>query len=339
MKIKLLPIFLLLFSGLSAASCGDTAAIMPDSTEYFTNPVVEAGADPWVIQHEGYYYYCFSDNGKIYVSKSQKLQDIGKVTPLAVWTPEAGKEYSKELWAPELHFLDGKWYIYVAADDGDNYHHHIYVLEGTSPQSAFILKGRLKAAATDKWAIDGTVLEMEGSLYFIWSGWEGDENLAQNLYIAPMSSPWIISGERVLISKPELPWELHGTPLINEGPEVLKHKGRIFIIYSASGSWTDDYCLGELDYDGGGIMEKESWHKKTSPVFTGTENVFGPGHASFTKSPDGKEDWIVYHAAKKKGSGWDRNVRIQKFSWNEDGTPNFGSPIAEGVKIPVPSGK
>jgi GH43 family beta-xylosidase len=86
-------------------------------------------------------------------------------------------------------------------------------------------------------------------------------------------------------------------------------------------------------------MGKESWVKKPAPVFKGTEYVYGPGHASFTKSPDGKEDWIVYHAAKKKGSGWDRNVRTQKFSWNDDGSPDFGSPIAGGVKIPVPSDK
>lgn len=341
MKIKLLPLFLLLSALFSAVSCAETPSGLPDTTAYFTNPVVEDGADPWVIQHNGYYYYCFSDNGRIYISRSGHLQDIGNAVPAPVWTPEEGKEYSKELWAPELHNINGKWYIYVAADNGDNYNHRIYVLEGSSqdPQSAFSLKARLRAP-TDKWAIDGTVLTMDdGSLYFIWSGWQGDENVAQNIYIAPMSNPWTITGERVLISRPELPWELHGRPLINEGPEILRHNGRIFIIYSASGSWTDDYCLGELDYGGGGVMKKESWHKKTSPVFKSTENVFGPGHASFTKSPDGKEDWIVYHAAKKKGSGWDRNVRIQKFSWNNDGSPDFGSPVAEGVKIPVPSDK
>lgn len=339
MKTKLILIFLLL-SAFSAVSCAETPADPPDSTEYFTNPIAEEGADPWVIFHEGYYYYCFSAEGSIYVSKSQKLQYIGKAAPAAVWTPETGKEYSKELWAPELHYLRGKWYIYVAADDGDNYNHHLYALEGSSqdPQSAFSLKARLKAP-TDKWAIDGTVLDMDGELYFIWSGWQGDVNVAQNIYIAPMGNPWTITGERVLISKPEFPWEMHGNPLINEGPEILKHNGRIFIIYSASGSWTDDYCLGELDYSGGGVMKKESWNKKTSPVFKSTLNVFGPGHASFTKSPNGKEDWIVYHAAKKKGSGWDRNVRIQKFKWDLDDSPYFGFPIAPGVKIPFPSDK
>lgn len=340
MKIKLIPIFLLL-SAFSASSCAESPIGLPDSISYFTNPIVEDGADPWVIQHEGYYYYSFSDNGKLYVAKSQKLQDIGKAAPRAVWTPEAGKEYSNELWAPELHYLDGKWYIYVAADNGDNNNHRLYVLEGSSqdPQAAFSLKARLKAS-TDKWAIDGTVLKTDdGKLYFIWSGWQGDVNVAQNIYIAPMSNPWTISGERILISRPELDWELHGDPLINEGPEILKHNGRIFIIYSASGSWTDYYCLGELDYTGGDLMKKESWHKKSTPVFKSTNNVFGPGHASFTKSPGATEDWIVYHAAKKKGSGWDRNVRIQKFSWNEDGSPDFGLPISEGVKIPVPSDK
>jgi GH43 family beta-xylosidase len=313
----------------------------PSSTNTFTNPVVANGADPWVVQWQGQYYFCQSRRGGVWIAQTPRLTDLGTTNRVCVWRPPPDKPYSRELWAPELHYLRGRWYIYLAADDGDNANHRMYVLEGTTqnPQDPFVFRGQL-TATPDRWAIDGTVLEMpDGRLYFLWSGWEGTNNVAQNLYLAPMSDPLTISGARVCLSRPEHDWEQHGRPLVNEGPEVLWHDGTLLVIYSASGSWGDDYCLGQLRWTGGDVMNPEAWQKKTVPVFAPTTAVHGPGHASFVKSRDGKEDWIVYHAAKRSGSGWDRNVRIQKFTWNADGSPNFGIPTPVGVPVTLPGGE
>lgn len=303
------------------------------SSRALINPIVESGADPWVIFWEGGYYYCRADKDGISISRSLRLQDVGAAPMVKVWTPPQGAAYSKGIWAPELHRLDSRWYIYFAADDGNNVNHRMYVLEGESqnPQGAYKFRGKI-AAATDRWAIDGTVLVCDdGSKYFIWSGWEGFENIRQNLYIAMMDSPWSICGDRLCISTPEYEWEKVGSPEVNEGPQVLKNEGQLYLIYSASGSWTDDYCLGQLTYIGGSVMKKESWVKKSTPVFSKTESVFGPGHACFVKSPDGAEDWIVYHAAKHKGAGWNRSVRAQRFIWGADGSPDFGTPVPADV--------
>jgi GH43 family beta-xylosidase len=312
-----------------------TRAVLAND-EAFVNPIVDSGADPWVIPWRNDYYYCRTgDNGSIQVAKAHRLEDIGRAPRIEVWTPPPDGAYSKNVWAPELHRLGKRWYIYFAADDGDNRNHRMYVLESNTsdPQGSFIFKGKI-AALTDRWAIDGTVLTLDdGSIYFIWSGWEGFENTRQNIYIAPMESPWHIGGERVCISTPEYDWEKVSAPDVNEAPEVLKKDGRIFIIYSASGSWTDDYSLGQLTYVGGDVLSKESWLKKKTPVFSKTADVFGPGHACFVKSRDGLGDWLVYHAAKHSGAGWDRNVRAQRFTWNADGSPNFGSPVPNGVLV------
>ncbi|MBU3189677.1 family 43 glycosylhydrolase [Clostridium bowmanii] len=142
-------------------------------------------------------------------------------------------------------------------------------------------------------ADDGTVLKVDkDSLYFVWSGWEGDKNGKQNLYIAAMSNPFTISGERVLMSTPEYDWEKMGMP-INEGPQVLVKEKNIMIVYSASGSWAENYCLGLLVNNSKDILNSKSWIKKSQPVFKGTvENKsFGVGHGSFVKSPSGKDDW------------------------------------------------
>ncbi|MGO4547101.1 family 43 glycosylhydrolase [Paenibacillus sp. 2TAB23] len=323
-----------------------TAIVTVTAGTTFTNPIVPVSsgagsADPSIVFKDGYYYYVKSLNDtSLVVAKAKRLEDIGSAPRVTVYTPPAGTMYSKELWAPELQYINGKWYIYFAADDGNNANHRMYVLEGNSqdPQGSYTFKGKI-TDSTNKWAIDGAVLQADNnSLYFLWSGWPGDVDGRQNIYIAPMSNPWTISGERVLISTPTESWELNGTPRINEGPEILKKDGKVFIVYSASGSWTDDYTLGMLTNTDGNFLTPASW-KKSGPLFTKMATTFGPGHNSFTKSPDGSEDWIVYHATLKSGASWgNRSVRAQKFTWNPDGTPNFGTPAAYNAPVEQPSG-
>lgn len=315
-------------------------ALTAADTLTFTNPVAASGADPWVVQTNGAYYFCQSRGGRgVWVGKTARLEDLGRCDWAHVWSPPRGTNYSRELWAPELHYLRGAWYIYLAADDGDNANHRMFALKGTTqnPQDPFQFAGQLKLP-DNRWAIDGTMIGITNQLYFVWSGWEGDRNVAQNLYIAAMKDPLTPVGPRVCISRPDHPWEQHGDPLVNEGPEALWHGSKLFLIYSASGSWGDDYCLGQLTWNGGDPLQPASWSKKPIPVFSRTPDVLGPGHCSFVKSPDGTQDWIVYHAAKYSGAGWNRNVRIQRFTWNPDGSPNFGTPVSPGLPLPIPSG-
>jgi GH43 family beta-xylosidase len=130
---------------------------------------------------------------------------------------------------------------------------------------------------------------------------------------------------------------------VNEGPEVLKHDGKTFIVFSASHCRTSRYALGMLTYAGGDPLESSSWVKSPEPVFesNAANKVFGPGHNGFFKSPDGTEDWIVYHANDMRIDGCDmgRSTRAQRFTWNADGTPNFGVPVQLGEELDGPSGE
>ena len=256
-----------------------------------------------------------------------------------VYTAPANTEYSSEYWAPELHKINGKWYIYVAADDGDNYNHRMYVLECTDdndPTADYKMLGKI-TDSTDKWAIDGTVFEYGGEYYFVWSGWEGEDNIRQNLYIAHMSSPSEIDSERVLISTPDNNWEKRGgVPFINEGPVALKHGDALYIVYSGSGSWSDHYCLGTLTCTGGDILDAANWKKSDGPVFEKTDKVFGPGHCSFTTAPDGST-WMIYHANKVQGSGWGGRMGwIAPIEWNGD-EPVFPTPPDSNTVLKYPA--
>ncbi len=293
----------------------------------FRNPIVRSAADPFVTEHNGNYYYCYAVPGGVAVNLMKGITDIRKEGAV-VWTAPAGTDYSSEYWAPELHYIENSWYIYVAADDGNNVNHRMYVLkrENENPVGKFELVGKI-TDETNKWAIDGTVLKYGGELYFVWSGWEGDVNVAQNIYIAHMSDPCTIDGPRSKLSGPDYNWEKIGRPFVNEGPAVLYHEESLFIVYSASGSWTDDYCLGILKYSGGDPVDPDSWVKSDIPVFEKAPGVaYGPGHCSFVFGVDGTT-LMYYHANPESGTGWGgRAGWIAPVIWDENGNPSFGKP-------------
>ncbi len=318
----------------------------------FTNPLLPSGADPWNIYKDGYYYYTHTLQDSLVIWKTKNLADLKSAEKKTIFVPPAGTAYSKELWAPEIHFLENKWYVYFAADDGNNNNHRMYVLENDSADpllGTWEFKGKV-GDRSDKWAIDGSVFHHKNKLYMVWAGWEGDVNEKQEIYIAKMKNPWTIKGKRAKISSPQFEWEKHGdlndpnNPPhvdVNEGPQILRNKDNLFLIYSASGCWTDFYALGMLTFKGRKLTDPSAWIKSEQPVFkqSAENGVYAPGHNSFFKSPDGTEDWILYHANSEPGQGCGRfrSPRAQKFTWSADGTPNFGKPVREGVEIPVPS--
>jgi GH43 family beta-xylosidase len=333
-----------------------TGQAPPEST--FTNPVLPSGADPWAFFKDGFYYYMNTTGRSLVLRKARSIADLSTAESKVVWRPPASGPYSRDIWAPEIHFLESKWYIYFAADAGSNPSHRMWVLENSSPdplQGEWLMKGKL-ADATDRWAIDASVFEHKGRLYTIWSGWEYETNGVQHIYLAALKNPWTIEGPRVRISTPTFDWEKVGdlTPDaekgdpahvdVNEGPQMLKRGDMLFLIYSASGCWTESYCLGMLTASAdSNLLDPASWKKSPKPVFTARPEAkaYAPGHCSFFKSPDGKEDWIIFHANPEPGQGCGRfrQPRAQAISWKADGSPDFGQPLPLGVPILRPSGE
>jgi GH43 family beta-xylosidase len=280
-----------------------------------------------MIFHGGFYYYSESRGDRqIFIRRSQTIAGIALDPGVCVWTAPIVGGNSDHIWAPELHLIDGKWFIYYAADDGENENHRMWVLEseGSDPCGRYCCRGQLD---TGGWAIDGTILTVDdGRRYCFWSGWPARRNGQQNIYVAPMKDPRTIGGPRVLIGSPTEPWERIAMPIC-EGPQVLKRNGDIFIVYSASASWTADYCLGLLHNKTQNVLDPGAWVKH-GPVFKKTDQVWGVGHCSFVKSLCQTEDWMVYHSKSSLKPGWeDRDVHAKRFNWTSDGFPDFGSPL------------
>ncbi len=318
-----------------------------DST--FTNPLLSSGPDPWVTQKDTNYYYTHTVGNKLVLFKTSKMSELDEARETTVWTPTPNTNYSDDIWAPEIHYLQNKWYMYFAADSsGVDATHRVYVIENSSADPltpSWTMKGKV-ADPTNKWAIDATVFEYKSAMYMAWSGWEDGPGI-QNLYIAKMLNPWTIDGNRVKISSPDYSWEKVGAP-VNEAPQFLVNaSGDVFLTYSASGCWTDDYKLGMLSLkENGDPLNPADWTKKSEPVFTknAASSAFGPGHNAFFVSRDKTENWLLYHAntlshPNNDGCGGSRSPRMQQFTFNADGTPNFGEPVRINSKILKPSGE
>lgn len=321
-----------------------------EQTTKFTNPLLESAPDPWVFKKDSVYYYLHTLGNRIQIRKTDKMSRLKDALPVTVFNAPASGGNSRDIWAPELFFVNGKWYIYYTGSDGNDREHRMWVLENPNPdptQGTWTDKGKLKTEPENLWSIDATVFQQDTTLYLIWSGRPfagGNDDLTQNLYISRMSNPFTLTGPTVKMAAPENEWEKRGFP-VNEGPEILKNpSGKTFVVYSGSYCGDDRYGLGLISLkEGGDPMDVKSWTKMPAPVFTGlaSANAFGVGHNGFFKSKDGKEDWVIYHAnsAAGQGCGNARNVRMQKFSWNADGLPVFGEPVATGLAIAVPSGE
>jgi len=315
----------------------------------FVNPLSLRGPDPWLQYYNGFYYLATTTwNTTITMRRSRTLGGLASTPDTVIFNLAGRPTGCCNMWAPEFHLLNGpngtRWYLYYTASQNvANYlpTQRIHVLEsaGLDPMGPYTFKADLlDPQANNTWELDASILQLNGQLYLLGTYLQG----SQPMFIRPMSNPWTASGTRRRLSTPTFSWETVGGA-VNEGPEVIQRNGRTFIVFSASHCSTPDYKLGLLTYNGGDPLLESSWVKSPQPIFqrSNANSVFGPGHNGFFKSPDGTEDWIVYHANSSTSGGCDinRTTRAQKFTWNADGTPNLGVPVSLSTRLPVPSGE
>jgi GH43 family beta-xylosidase len=340
--ISLLVAVLAGCAGVETENGGQVMPENKDSTAVqVTNPLIQQRADPWIYRHtDGYYYFTATvpEYDRLILRRADSVQGLNSAAESVIWEKHPSGIMGAHIWAPELHYMDGKWYIYFAAGGAEDiWAIRMYVLENESANplaGTWVERGQIKTN-WESFSLDATTFEHKGTRYLVWAQHDPKIGGNTNLYIAVMSNPWTIEGEQVMITRPEYDWERIGF-LVNEGAAVIKRNGRIFISYSASA--TDaNYAMGLLwASEDSNLLEAGSWGKSPTPVFKSDNGVYGPGHNSFTVSPDGAYDLLVYHGRDYEEISGDplhdpnRHTRIQLLHWHEDGTPNFGEPVANG---------
>lgn len=305
----------------------------------FNNPVVNGAPDPWMLKHtDGFYYFMMTLRDRLELWRSQSMTEISDGDKKVIWMPTGG-DYGFYLWAPELHRIQDCWYVYYTANDGGRDEtRRVCVLRNKSDNP---MEGNwewIGPLMTERAGLDGTVMELRGELYFLYAGYGHFPQYGSAIYIVRMEDPYTLKGDEVMLTAPTLEWEQQGGMAINEGPVILQRNGQIFLVYSASTTWSEDYCLGMLTMQlSEDPMVPHSWSKSPTPVFRKSEEnrIYATGHNCFTVSPDGQEDWIVYHALPYPGADVKlRSMYLQKFDWHPNGAPHFGEPLAEDIRFP-----
>ncbi|MES2239597.1 MAG: glycoside hydrolase family 43 protein [Bacteroidota bacterium] len=306
----------------------------------FNNPLALQRADPFVTKTaDGTYYFIATapEYDRIEIRSSKTINGIKDAKTVVVWRKHNKGAMGNHIWAPELHRIDGKWYIYFAAGSAeDKWKIRIYALSNPSEDPT---KGEWKeegqiVTKKDVFALDATTFEHKGQRYLIWVD-RGPGNVVNtSLYIAKMTSPTTVDEKQVVICQPQYDWEMH-TYKVNEGPAVLIRNGKVFLTFSASA--TDaTYCLGMMwAKEGADLLDPASWNKLDKPVFSTNEKFkrYGPGHNSFTVAEDGKTDVMIYHARDYEKIIGDaltdpnRHTRARVLKWTKDGMPDFGQDI------------
>lgn len=307
----------------------------------YNKPWILQRADPYVYRHEdGTYYFTSSVPAYdgVVIRKADTLTGLAQADEVEVWHMHENGVMSHHVWAPELHYVNGAWYIYFAAGEAEavwNIRPYVLECKDADPLTGtWTEKGKMGRADEDEFSfeafsLDATVFENKGKYYYVWAEKVGVGKQISNLYIGEMESPYKLRTVQVLLTTPDYDWERIGF-WVNEGPAVIKKNGKIFLTYSASETGIA-YCMGMMTADeDSDLLDPLSWRKERYPVLQTKEEVgiYGPGHNSFTVDEEGN-DILVYHARTESEIAGNplynpnRHAMLMKVKWDEEGRPVF----------------
>ncbi|KAJ4393938.1 hypothetical protein N0V93_003155 [Gnomoniopsis smithogilvyi] len=304
----------------------------------FSNPIEPVnGGDPDIVWHDGYWYMTSTTWTDVRLRRATTLDGLKTGENKTIWSPDSPQRQCN-VWAPEIHNIDGTWYIYFSAGGcaSTDIQQSQVLIGGSSPWDAFSYLGTIN---TPDWSIDGTRVKVNEKDYFVYSCFRNDtgETLQSNC-IAEMFSPTQIGPEH-LFSAPTEPWERIGVLEVNEGPHAIYHSNKTFVSFSASYCGTPNYTIAFMTYEGGDPLQTSSW-TKSGPQFASANGNYGTGHNSFFSSPDGSETWMAYHSTPNSaGSCGNRYANAKKIDFQQDGFPILGEAPAPGTESPGPAGE
>ena len=329
----------------------------------FTNPI--AGyADPSIVFHDGYYYYTYANGYSggmgLWMAKAVNLCDIGKVEPVLIWSQKLtgqAKEMTA-LWAPQLYFMDGKWYIYAAAQTSadtatgaDLRYPYVWVGQPDDPMGEYTFFGCMENIDPDAYTyLSPRVIKHGGKWYMFMSGFytKSDTNPhTQRMRVCELESPTKMASKQIVISSPEYYYEYDPadtamTKGIMEGPyPFYAPNGTLYLIFAAGHTRTDYYCTGIMRFNGSdsdSLLDASLWEKFPEPLqYTDLQSfVYSPGAMVVTTSPDGSKYYGVYHAKEYHYSAYTmRRMYMQELTFDKNGFPQMDDPKPTSTEFTI----
>ena len=335
---------------MSKAGVYQVRGTVKSSAELYDDPFIKERADPYIVDGgDGYYYFTASypaygsvDKGydRIILRRSHTVGGLASAEEKTIWKAHSSGILSKHIWAPEMHYIGGSWYMFFAAGASDNiWAIRPYVLkcDGDPYTGSWTECGQMQASYGDSesfknFSLDMTYFENNGRHYVIWAEIKGDSSFFM-AEIDP-AKPWQLISKPIMLTKPEYNWELVNNR-VNEGAAVLKTGKKVYVFFSASGTGSE-YCVGRMEADiNSDLMDIKNWKKLSSPVLSTADvkGCAGPGHNSFVRNEKG-DLLIVYHARPDSHSSQQcgtynkdplydpcRHTRIKRVAFDGNGDP------------------
>jgi len=243
-------------------------------------------ADPFVLFHEGRYYaYGTSEKGfRPYVSTDMKTWTRSEA--LCLDPEDSFGDHG--FWAPEVYYFEstGKFHMYYTSEE------HICVAVSDSPLGPFVQQE--KKPLREEKGIDPSIFFDGSGRVFIFFVRFTDGNV---IWSAELSEDGMTVKENTLKEclKADSPWELK-LGKVTEGPSVIKHKGKYYLIYSANDFRSRDYAVGYAMSDSpDGPWVKYGGNPVLHSSFLKNISLYGTGHGAPFKDAKGKYHYI-FHA-------------------------------------------
>ncbi len=310
----------------------------------YLSPLALQRADPYLYLRNGIYYFTATcpEYDRIEIRSATSINAISTAKARVVWVKNATGKLASHIWAPEIHYIMGKWVIYFAAGDYPdvwNIRPYALICKGEDPMTdEWELAGMMQAAEGDPYpftnfSLDMTVFEHRGRWYAIWAqkfGTPEAEKDISNLYLAELETPTKLKTFHVLLTTPDYDWERDGGFWVNEGPAILKHNGKIYCTFSASATGAC-YCMGMLTAgENDDLLDPRSWKKDRYPVLKTDESlqVYGPGHNCFVLGDEDEQLTLLHFRNYEKIQGdplddHNRHAHVLKVTYDENGAPLF----------------
>jgi arabinan endo-1,5-alpha-L-arabinosidase len=293
----------------------------------YTNPVYAGSMpDPFVLRHQGVYYAFGTTgagrkgDGRIFtLLRSTDLVDWrelgGALTPP---TPDTDYQY----WAPEVAFRGGTFFLYYSMGGKEEEKFELRVATSDRPQGPYRDAGvKLLDCENNRFTIDPHPFrDTDGEWYLFYArnflDTEGGVHPGTALVVDKLVGMTRLAGECRTVLRARYPWtlyqanrrmEVYGKTFdwhTIEGPSVRKHGGRYYCFYSGSNYQTENYGVDFAVADA--VKGPYTGQGREARVLKGVPGrVRGPGHHSIVVGPDGKTDYIVYHA-------WDEGMKVRQ---------------------------
>ena len=292
-------------------------------------------ADPFVLKHEGQYYAYGTGSA----SPEGRIFPVLHSTDLVHWQqhgwsliPPGGDEF----WAPEVAYQDGLFYMYYSAHGIDGKDHQLRVATCASPLGPFQDIGRV-LVPDQPFTIDAHPFQdRDGQWYLFYSQdfltLDDPYRVGTGIVVDRMLDMVTLAGEPRVVIRPHADWQLFKAQrsmygavydwYTIEGAALRFHKDRYYCFFSG-GAWEhDNYGISYAVADHV-LGPYHMPHGSQVLLRSVPGRVIGPGHNSFTTSPENDQEYIVYHA-------WDpemtaRRMCIDKLDW-ADGEPVIHGP-------------